>query len=133
MAFAFLGDQAARGYPEAFTYLGRARWAVSRFPFSAVLFIFFAIIFTLILQDEIRPSLYTSLATTKTPVTLPASTSTAKIVIFMMSGFMSALAGIVLAYRFGGARPDIGTEAGTGRHYRRRSQWRQHHQVAAAR
>ena len=32
-----------------------------------------------------------------------------KLIIFTLSGFMSALAGIVLAARFGSTRPDIGT------------------------
>ncbi len=32
-----------------------------------------------------------------------------KIIIFTLSGFMAALAGLILAARFGSTRPDIGT------------------------
>jgi ribose/xylose/arabinose/galactoside ABC-type transport system permease subunit len=37
------------------------------------------------------------------------SVSRVKIIIFMVSGLMAALAGLVLAARYGSTRPDIGT------------------------
>ncbi|MCO5196069.1 MAG: ABC transporter permease [Anaerolineae bacterium] len=110
MAFAFLGDQAARGYPEAFTYLGQGTLGSIRFPFSAVLFIFFAIIFTLILHKmKFGRTLYVIGNNEDAGYFAGVNVDRTKIVIFMMSGFMSALAGIVLAARFGSTRPDIGT------------------------
>src|SRR5688500_1787985 len=50
LAYGFLGDQAARGYPEAFTYLGQGRMFDTLIPFSVALFIVLAIVFGLVLH-----------------------------------------------------------------------------------
>src|SRR5574342_1119741 len=42
IAYGFLGDQAARGYPEAFTYIGQGRVFGTLIPFSVFLFIVLA-------------------------------------------------------------------------------------------
>lgn len=110
MAFALLGDQAARGYPETFTYLGQGTLGDIRFPFSAVLFIIFAIIFGLILhKTSFGRYLYVIGNNEEAGFYAGVNVARTKIAIFMMSGFMSALAGVVLAARFGSTRPDIGT------------------------
>ena len=110
MAFALLGDQAARGYPESFTFLGQGSVGSIRFPFSAVLFIIFAVIFSLILYKmKFGRYLYVIGNNEDAGYYAGVNVVRTKLVIFMMSGFMSALAGIVLAARFGSTRPDIGT------------------------
>lgn len=110
MAFALLGDQAARGYPETFTFLGQGSLGSIRFPFSAVLFIIFAIIFGLILhKTSFGRTLYVIGHNEDAGFYAGVNVARSKLIIFMMSGFMSALAGIVLAARFGSTRPDIGT------------------------
>ena len=110
MAFVLLGDQAARGYPEAFTYLGQGTLGSLRFPFSAVLFIIAAIIFGLILHKmSFGRYLYVIGNNEDAGFYSGINVARTKLIIFMMSGFMSALAGIVLAARFGSTRPDIGT------------------------
>src|SRR5436189_4605214 len=50
IAYGFLGDQAARGYPEAFTYFGQGKVFGSLIPFSVVLFLILALIFGLVLH-----------------------------------------------------------------------------------
>src|SRR5689334_20368516 len=50
IAYGFLGDQAARGYPKAFTYLGQGRIPGTLIPFSVVLFLVLAIGFGLFLH-----------------------------------------------------------------------------------
>ena len=48
LAYGFLGDQAARGYPEAFTYFGQGKVFQTLVPFSVALFLFMAVIFGLV-------------------------------------------------------------------------------------
>ncbi len=110
MAYAILGDQAARGYPEAFTFLGQGTLGEMRFPFSAVLFIVSAIIFGLILhKTRFGRTLYVIGNNEEAGFYAGVNVARTKLIIFMLSGLMSALAGIVLAARFGSTRPDIGT------------------------
>ena len=50
VAYVLLGDQAARGYPSAFTYLGQGKLGSTPAPFSLLLFIVLAVIFGLVLH-----------------------------------------------------------------------------------
>lgn len=110
MAYALLGDQAARGYPAAFTFLGQGTLGAIRLPFSAVLFVFFAIIFGLVLhKTAFGRYLYTIGNSEEAARYSGVRVARIKMIIFMLSGFMAALAGIVIAARFGSTRPDVGT------------------------
>lgn len=110
MAFALLGDQAARGYPEAFTFLGQGTVGSIRLPFAAILFLMFAILFGLVLhKTSFGRTLYVIGHNEDAGFYAGVNVARTKLIIFMLSGFMSALAGIVLAARFGSTRPDIGT------------------------
>lgn len=110
MAFALLGDQAARGYPADFTFLGQGTLGAIRFPFSAVLFIFFAIIFGLVLhKTTFGRYLYAIGNNEEAARYAGVPVARIKMIIFILSGLMSALAGIVIAARFGSTRPDVGT------------------------
>ena len=110
LAFVLLGDQAARGYPASFTFLGQGTVGAIRLPFSAVLFIFFAIVFGLVLHKTTFGRYLYAIGNNE-EATRYAGVPVAriKLIIFMLSGFMSALAGIVIAARFGSTRPDVGT------------------------
>lgn len=110
MAYVLLGDQAARGYPEAFTFIGQGRvlgdWKV---PFSLLLFAALAVLFGLLLhRTPFGRMTYAignnEVASRYSGVPVPRI----KLTIYMLSGLMAALAGIVLAARFGSTRPDIG-------------------------
>ena len=110
IAYGFLGDQAARGYPKEFTYLGQGRVFETLIPFSVALFILLAIIFGLVLhRTTFGRYLYAignnENATLYSGVPVPRI----KFIIYTLSGFMAALAGLILAARFGSTRPDIGT------------------------
>ncbi len=50
VAYVLLGDQAARGYPESFIYLGQGKIPGTIIPFSVGLFIVMAIIYGLVLH-----------------------------------------------------------------------------------
>jgi len=110
MAFALLGDQAARGYPSDFTFLGQGTLGAIRLPFSAVLFIFFAIVFGLVLhKTTFGRYLYAIGNNEEAARYAGVPVARIKLIIFILSGLMSALAGIIIAARFGSTRPDVGT------------------------
>jgi len=108
MAYALLGDQAARGYPPEFTFLGQGTVGANRLPISAVLFIFFAIIFGLVLhKTAFGRYLYTIGNSEEASRYSGVQVARVKMIIFTLSGFMAALAGIIIAARFGSTRPDV--------------------------
>ena len=110
VAYVLLGDQAARGYPQAFTYIGQGKIPGTLVPFSVVLFVALAIIFGLILHRTTFGRYIFSIGNNEN-ATLYSGVPVAriKIILFTVSGFMAGLAGLVLAARFGSTRPDIGT------------------------
>src|ERR671918_231155 len=110
IAYGFLGDQAARGYPEAFTYLGQGRVFDTLIPFSVALFILLAIIFGLVLhRTTFGRYLYAIGNNENATIYSGVPVARIKVIIYTLSGFMAALAGLILAARFGSTRPDIGT------------------------
>jgi rhamnose transport system permease protein len=110
LAYGFLGDQAARNYPAAFTYLGQGKVFGSLIPFSVVLFVFLAIIFGLVLHKTIFGRYLYAIGNNEDATAYSGiPVDRIKFIVFTLSGFMSALAGLILAARFGSTRPDIGT------------------------
>jgi rhamnose transport system permease protein len=110
IAYGFLGDQAARDYPPAFNYLGQGHVFGSLVPFSVVLFLVLAVIFTLVLhRTTFGRYLFAMGNNENATIYSGVPVARIKLVLFTLSGFISALAGIVLAARFGSTRPDIGT------------------------
>ncbi len=109
IAYGFLGDQAARGYPEAFTYFGQGKVFGSLVPFSVALFVVLAIIFGVVLhKTAFGRYLYAMGNNEEATIYSGVPVVKIKLIIFTLSGFMSALAGLILAARFGSTRPDIG-------------------------
>lgn len=110
LAYVLLGDQAARGYPEAFTYFGQGRLPGTRVPFALLLFIVLAVIFGLVLhRTRFGRYLYAIGNNEAASRYSGAPVRRIKMIIYTLSGLMSALAGLVLAARFGSTRPDIGS------------------------
>jgi rhamnose transport system permease protein len=110
IAYGFLGDQAARGYPEVFTYFGQGKVLGSLIPFSVVLFVVMALIFGLVLHRTTFGRYLFSIGNNENATAYSGvPVARIKFVIFTVSGFMSALAGLILAARFGSTRPDNGT------------------------
>jgi rhamnose transport system permease protein len=109
IAYVMLGDQAARDYPAAFTYLGQGRIPGTPIPFSVLLFAVMAVVFGLVLHKTAFGRYLYAIGNNQEAVVYSGiSVSRVKIIIFLISGIMSALAGLVLASRFGSTRPDIG-------------------------
>lgn len=110
LAYGFLGDQAATNYPASFIYLGQGLLPHTLIPFSVALFAILAVVFGLVLhKTTFGRYLYVIGNNQDAAIFSGVPVGRIKIIIFMLSGFMSALAGIILASRFGSTRPDIGT------------------------
>lgn len=109
IAYVMLGDQAARNYPPEFTYLGQGKIPGTLIPFSVVLFVVMAIIFTLVLHKTTFGRYLFTIGNNENASTFSGvPVEKVKISIYAISGFMAALAGLILAARFGSTRPDIG-------------------------
>src|SRR5262249_16523114 len=110
LAYALLGDQAARGYPASFTYLGQGTLGSTRVPFALLAFVVLAILFGLVLHKTTFGRYLYAIGNNE-----PASRYSGvavdriKLIIFGLASVMAALAGFILAARFGSTRPDIGT------------------------
>ena len=110
VAYGFLGDQAATNYPKSFNYLGQGYIAHSIVPFSVVLFVILALIFGLVLHKTTFGRYLFAIGNNQEASTYSGvPVNRIKITIFTVSGFMSALAGLILAAQYGSTRPDIGT------------------------
>ena len=110
IAYGFLGDQAARDYAPAFTYLGQGRIPGTLIPFSVALFLILALGFGLVLhRTAFGRYLYAIGNNENATIYSGVPVARIKFILFTLSGFMAALAGLILAARFGSTRPDIGT------------------------
>lgn len=110
IAYGFLGDQAARGYPQAFTYFGQGKVFDTLVPFSVALFIVMAVIFGLVLHRTTFGRYLYAIGNNENATRYSGvPVDRIKFIIYTLSGFMAALAGLILAARFGSTRPDIGT------------------------
>jgi rhamnose transport system permease protein len=109
VAYVLLGDQAARGYPAEFTYLGQGRLPGTLIPFSVGLFVVMAIVFGLLLHRTTFGRYLFTIGNNENASNFSGvPVDRVKIIIYALSGFMAALAGLILAARFGSTRPDIG-------------------------
>ena len=110
LAYTLLGDQAARGYPPSFTYLGQGTLTGTRVPFALLLFAVLALMFGLVLHKTTFGRYLYAIGNNE-----PASRYSGvpveriKMIVFVLSSVMAALAGFILAARFGSTRPDIGS------------------------
>ncbi|MBN1992712.1 MAG: SUMF1/EgtB/PvdO family nonheme iron enzyme [Anaerolineae bacterium] len=109
VAYVLLGDQAARNYPASFTYLGQGKLGNTPVPFSMLLLAVLAVIFGLVLHKT-RFGRYLYAIGNNEEACRYAGVPVARIkmIVFVLSGLLAGLAGIVLAARFGSTRPDIG-------------------------
>ncbi|MFZ2362357.1 MAG: ABC transporter permease [Anaerolineae bacterium] len=109
IAYVLLGDQAARGYPEAFTFIGQGKLPGTLIPFSVALFVVLAIVFGLVLHKTTFGRYLFAIGNNENATAYSGvPVARIKIAVYTISGLMAGLAGIVLAARFGSTRPDIG-------------------------
>jgi rhamnose transport system permease protein len=110
LAYVLLGDQAARGYPDSFTYLGQGTLGTTQIPFSLLLFAVLALIFGLVLHRTTFGRYLYAIGNNEAASRYSGvPVARIKIIVYVLSALLATLAGFILAARYGSTRPDIGT------------------------
>src|SRR3954470_18332797 len=110
LAFVILGDQAVADFPDSYTNLGFGSFAGTDIPNPIVLFAVLAVIFGFVLhRTSIGRSVYAIGANEEAAYFSGLRVKRIKFWLFVVSGLISALAGIVFTFRFASARADNGT------------------------
>ncbi|MHB8595714.1 MAG: ABC transporter permease [Ktedonobacteraceae bacterium] len=107
LAYVVLGDQAVSNFPTTFTNLGFGTIPGTEIPWSGLIFAILAVIFVVVLHfSRIGRQLY-AIGNNKEAARFSGiNVGKAKFVLFMLSGVISALAGVIFTARFSSARPD---------------------------
>ncbi|MFT4067411.1 ABC transporter permease [Paraburkholderia sp.] len=109
LAYVLLGDQAVADFPAGYTAFGMNTLGASFIPLPFVIVIVAAVLFTVLLQaTAFGRSLYAIGANPTAAAFSGIEVAKIRLRLFVLSGFMSALAGIVYTLRFTSARGDNG-------------------------
>jgi len=108
VAFVILGDLVVTGFPSSFTYLGQGYVAHTPVPVPLVIFAVLAALFGLLLHRTVFGRFVYAIGNNEEACRYSGvAVDRIKIIIFTLSGLMSALAAVILTARFGSARPNI--------------------------
>ncbi|HEY2019695.1 ABC transporter permease [Paraburkholderia sp.] len=109
LAYVLLGDQAVADFPAGYTAFGMNTLGASFIPLPFVIVIVAAVLFTVLLQaTAFGRSLYAIGANPTAAAFSGIEVAKIRLRLFVMSGLVSALAGIVYTLRFTSARGDNG-------------------------
>jgi rhamnose transport system permease protein len=109
LAYVLLGDQAVADFPPAYTAFGMNTLGASFIPLPFVIVIVGALLFTVLLQSTaFGRSLYAIGANPTAAAFSGIEVAKLRLRLFVLSGVMSALAGVVYTLRFTSARGDNG-------------------------
>jgi rhamnose transport system permease protein len=107
LAYVVLGDQAVSNFPAAFTNFGFGSVPGTLIPWPFVVFVLLALLFLGLLQwSWIGRQIYAVGNNQEAARFAGIRVARLKLALFMLSGLLSALAGIVFTARFSSARPD---------------------------
>ncbi|MGQ9625518.1 MAG: ABC transporter permease [Anaerolineae bacterium] len=110
IAFVILGDKAVTGFPEGFGYLGQGRIGNTPVPVPLVVFLFLAVIYGLVLHRMSFGRFVYAIGNNEQASRFSGvPVDRIKMILFALSGLMSALAGIILTSRLNSVRPNIAT------------------------
>ncbi|MBD3305228.1 ABC transporter permease [candidate division KSB3 bacterium] len=110
MAFVMLGDIPVKGYPAAFTYIGQGYIAGTPVPVPLIIFLIAAVLFGLLLHKTSFGRKVYAIGNNEDACRYAGvDVERVKVILYMLSGAMAALAAIVMAARFGSTRTDIAT------------------------
>ena len=110
MAFAMLGDIPVKGYPAWFTTIGQGYIRGTPIPIALVIFLAFAILFGLLLHRTSFGRSVFAIGNNEGACRYSGiPVDRVKMILYMLSGCMAALAAIVMAARFGSTRTDVAT------------------------
>ncbi len=108
IAYIILEDQASGKFPSWYKFLG---WGyVSKIPFILIIFVVFAVIFALLLHKTTFGRRVYSMGNNVTASRFSGvRVDKIKVIVFTMTGFMSAVTALFLTSRMGSTRPNVAT------------------------
>ena len=107
LAYVIMGDKAVSNFPAAFTNLGFGKVDGTLIPQSAVIFVLLAIIFVIVLHFSLWGRQLYAIGNNKEAARFSGiNIRRVKLLLFLVSGVIAALAGIIFTARFSSARPD---------------------------
>ena len=110
LAFVILGDQAVTDFPTTYLDLGQGSFAGTEIPNPTILFAVLAVIFGVVLhRTAVGRSIFAIGANDEAARFAGLRVKRIKFWLFVVSGAIAALAGVVYTMRFGSARGDNGT------------------------
>jgi rhamnose transport system permease protein len=108
IAFVILGDLVVTGFPSQFTTLGQGYVGHTPVPVPLVIFAVLAVLFGLLLHRTAFGRYVYAIGSNEQACRFSGvAVDRIKIILFTLSGLMSALAAVILTARFGSARPNI--------------------------
>lgn len=109
LSYVILGDQAVSNFPDAFTNFGFGTIPGTLVPWSAIIFVVLAVVFLIILsRGSLGRQLYAIGINQEAARFAGINVARVKLLLFALSGVISAIAGIIFTARFANARPDNG-------------------------
>jgi rhamnose transport system permease protein len=110
IGYALLKDFTVKGFPDAFNFIGQGKIPGTDIPFQLAIFAVFAVIYFFLLHRTALGRFIYSIGQNENACRYSGvPVDNVKILIFTLSGFMAALAGMVLAARYGSVDADIGS------------------------
>lgn len=107
LAYVVLGDQAVSSFPTAFTNLGFGTIPGTEIPWSSLIFAILAVIFGVVLHFSRWGRQLYAMGNNKEAARFSGiNVGRVKLMLFMLSGVIAALAGVIFTARFSSARPD---------------------------
>ena len=102
-----LGDQAVSSFPTSFTNLGFGTVPGTEIPWSGVIFAILALIFAVVLHfSRLGRQLYAMGNNKEAARFAGINVRQTKLILFVLSGLLAALAGVIFTARLSSARPD---------------------------
>lgn len=107
LAYVVLGDQAVSSFPTAFTNFGFGTIPGIELPWSGLIFVILVAIFVAVLHFSRWGRQLYAIGNNKEAARFSGiNVSRVKLVLFILSGVIAALAGVIFTARFSSARPD---------------------------
>jgi rhamnose transport system permease protein len=107
LAYVVLGDQAVSNFPTSFTNLGFGTIPGTELPWSGLIFAILAVIFGVVLHfSRLGRQLYAMGNNKEAARFSGINVNRVKLMLFILSGVIAALAGVIFTSRFSSARPD---------------------------
>ncbi len=110
IGYSLLKEFTVKGFPAAFNFIGQGKLPGTTIPFQLIIFAVFAVIYFFLLHRTALGRFIYSIGQNENACRYSGvPVDNVKILLFTMSGFMAAVAGMILAARYGSVDADIGS------------------------